>query len=131
MQRILILAPADPLRSQLVEAVARTGTTEAVLVADDRELIARVSFGTFAAVFADGDLLTSGAARLVDAVKSAIVRPMVVIASNEKAEDLDPEWITLVVHKPYDVLTVTGVLLSAIVRLPPSLGSAPDRTSVC
>jgi hypothetical protein len=43
---------------------------------------------------------------------------MLIIASNEKAEDLDPELVTLVVRKPYDVLTLTGVLLSSVIQMP-------------
>jgi hypothetical protein len=43
---------------------------------------------------------------------------MLVIASNQKAEDLDPDLVTLLVRKPYDVLTLTGVLLSAVMQMP-------------
>ena len=131
MHRVLILAPDDPHRSQLVESVLRTANTEAVLVASAEELIGKVKCGMYAAVFADADMLEAGARDLVDAVRSSIVRPMVVIASNDKPEDLDPDWITIVVHKPYDVLTVTGILLSAVLQVPPSIGGATDTTSLC
>jgi len=131
MHRVLILAPDDPLRSQLVEAVLRTANTEAHLVSSGVEMLGKVKFGLYAAVFADADLLDGGARSLVDAVRSAIVRPMIVIASNEKSEDLDPDWVTLVVRKPYDVLTVTGILLSAVLQVPPAIGGVADTTSAC
>ena len=72
------------------------------------------------------DLLGGNARRLIAAVKSSVTRPMLIIASNEKAEDLDPDFVTLVVRKPYDVLTLTGVLLSAVINTPTGAGGETD-----
>jgi hypothetical protein len=80
--------------------------------------VLQLKYGSCAAVFVDGDLLDAGAARVIAAVRSSRVRPMLVVASNEKAEELDPDLVTLVVRKPYDVLTLTGVLLSALLEVP-------------
>jgi CMP-2-keto-3-deoxyoctulosonic acid synthetase len=114
MHRVVILDIDHPQRLQLADSVRRTANTEVVLAASEDELVAKVKFGTYAAVFADESLLTSGSTRLLEAVRSAIVRPMVVVASNGRSDDLDPDLVTLVVHKPYDVSTLTGILLSAV-----------------
>lgn len=127
MQRILVLDSDTPLRDELAEAVGRLRNAEVVLVDDEDDLVRRVKFGSHVAVFADGDLLADGGVRLVEAVRAAIVRPMVVIASNEKPETLDPELVTLVIRKPYDVPTLTGILLAAIVP-PPGSGAVADET---
>ena len=131
MARILILDSAGTLRSQLVEAIERSPNTEAVIVATDDELFSRVKFGIYAAVFADAELLTHGAAPLIAAVRSAISRPMLVLASNERPEDLDPELVTLVVRKPYDVAVLTGILLSAVAEVPLEARRVPDTTAIC
>jgi len=127
MQRILVFDPDTPLRNELAEAVGRLRSAEVVLVDNEDDLVRQVTFGSHVAVFADGDLLADGGVRLVAAVRAATVRPMVVIASNVKPEALDPELITLVIRKPYDVPTLTGILLAAVVP-PPSSGAAADET---
>jgi DNA-binding response OmpR family regulator len=118
MHRILILDFDHPLREQLTDALRRTANTEVAVAADAEELVSKVKFGSYAAVFVDGDLLDGGASRLIAAVKASAMRPMLIIASNEKAEDLDPDFVTLVVRKPYDVSMLTGVLLSAVIPVP-------------
>jgi DNA-binding response OmpR family regulator len=118
MHRILILDVDQPLREQLTDALRRAANTEVATAADADELVSKVKYGAYAAVFVDGDLLNGDASRLIAAVKSTVMRPMLIIASNEKAEDLDPNFVTLVVRKPYDVLTLTGVLLSAVIQMP-------------
>jgi CMP-2-keto-3-deoxyoctulosonic acid synthetase len=130
MYRILILDSDTPFRTHLVESVERTVHTEVVLVPDEDHLVARVKVGGYAAVFANAELLEQGASRLVEAVRSAIVRPMLVIASNEKSEDLDPELVTLIVRKPYDVATLTGILLSAVQQLPGGGQTRDDSKSI-
>lgn len=131
MHRILILDRDQPSRAQLVEALHRTANTETVLVADDTQLIAMLKFGIWAAVFADADLLDSGAANLIAATRGAIVRPILVIASNERADDFDPDMVTLIIRKPYDVQTLTGILLSAIPARPPAADPKADTTTIC
>lgn len=125
MHRIVILDFDQPLRGHLTEALRCAANTEVVVAADADELISRVSRGGCAAAFVDGDLLDGDTSRLIAAVKSSLTRPMLVIASNQKAADLDPEFVTLVVRKPYDLLTLTGVLLSAVIHVP---GSRADST---
>jgi hypothetical protein len=131
MHRVVILDIDHPLRYELADSVRRTANTEVVLAASEDELVSKVRFGTYAAVFADDTLLTAGSTRLLEAVRSAIVRPMVVLASNGRADDLDPDLVTLVVRKPYDVSTVTGILLSAVFTLESSLPNAADPPAVC
>jgi DNA-binding response OmpR family regulator len=119
VHRILILDADHPLREQLTDVLRRTANTEVAVAGDAEELVSKVKYGAYAAVFVDGDLLDGDASRLIAAVKSAAIRPMLIIASNEKAEDLDPDFVTLVVRKPYDVVMLTGVLLSAVIAIPP------------
>ena len=126
MHRVVILDIDHPQRQQLADSVRRTGNTEVALAASEDELVSKVKFGTYAAVFADESLLTTGSTRLLEAVRSAIVRPMVVLASNGRADDLDPDLVTLVVHKPYDVATLTGILLSAVLPQDVSPPAAVD-----
>jgi DNA-binding response OmpR family regulator len=130
MRRIIILDADHVMRSALVERVLRTANTEARVVADETELVSEVQSGLYSAVFADADLLDMGAPRLIDAVRSAPVRPMLVVASNARVEELDPDLVTLVVRKPYDVLTVTGVLLSAALEVTPAPPPDTDAPTV-
>jgi hypothetical protein len=130
MHRILILDSDTAFRTHLVESLQRTAHADVVLAPDEDHLVARVKVGGYAAVFANAELLAEGASRLIDAVRSAIVRPMLVIASNEKSEDLDPELVTLLVRKPYDVATLTGILLSAVQQVPDSGQTRPDSPSI-
>lgn len=118
MRRILILDPDHPRREQLTEALRRAANTEVLLTSDTRELVLQLKDGAWAAVFVDRDLLDADPSHVIAAVRSSSVRPMLVVASNDKTEDLDPDLVTLVVRKPYDVLTLTGVLLSALLEVP-------------
>jgi hypothetical protein len=131
MHRILILDGDEPRRAQLIEAIHRAAHTEVVLAQDEDELIAKLKVGIYAAVFADADLLSDRASPLIAATRAAISRPMVVIAAAAKVDDFDPDMVTLLVRKPYDVHTLTGILLSAII--PPLTSGEPksDTTSVC
>jgi DNA-binding response OmpR family regulator len=126
MHRILILDSDQPLRDQLTVALSRTANTEVVVASDATELMLNVKYGRCAAVFADADLLDGDPSPVVEAVRSAVVRPMLIVASNERAEDLDPDLVTLVVRKPYDVQTVTGILLSAVLDVPPAVAHDGD-----
>ena len=118
MGRILILDGDHADRAQLVERLQRASNADPVIVGSDAELISRVQYGIYAAVFADADLLSENLPLLVNAVQSAIARPMLIIASNERHRDLDGDLVTLIVRKPYDVGMVTGILLSAVLRTP-------------
>lgn len=130
MHRILILDSESPLRQRLAETLRQTANTEVTLAGDEEDLIAKAQFGPYAAVFADADLLEAGAARIIDAVRSSVTHPMLIIASNDKSEDLDPDLVTLVVRKPYDVLTLTGILLSAVMQMPGGLAGDADSSTV-
>lgn len=105
MHRILILDSEHPRREQLTEALRRTASTDVAVTSDAEELLSKVKDGAYAAVFVDGDLLGGATSRLITAVRACTARPVLVIASNQKAEDLDPDLVTLLVRKPYDVLT--------------------------
>ncbi len=126
MHRILILDSDHPLREQLTEALRRTATAEVAVASDTEELLSNVNDGACAAVFVDGDLLDGGTSRLITAVRACTVRPMLVIASNEKAENLDPDLVTLLVRKPYDVLTLTAVLSAAVMQVPADAVNVTD-----
>lgn len=125
MHRILLLDSDHPQREPLLEAIARTANAEVLLVANEEELVAQVPLGAWAAIFADEELLPNGVSRVVAALRTAVVRPMLIIASNQKAADLDPDMVTLVVRKPYDVPTLTGILLAAVPSA--SAGSLPHE----
>ena len=135
MQRILILDRDHASRAELIDSLQRAATADIVAVDSDAELISRLYYGTYAAVFADDDLPNERIHALVDAVRSAITRPMLIVASNETHRDLDAEIVTLIVRKPYDVAMVTGILLSAVLGVPGSgggaaEGDAPIRTTI-
>ena len=120
MHRILILDTDSADRSALVESIAQNAAAEAVVAADAEELAAMVRFGHWAAVFADGALLSAGASALMDALRTTVFRPMLIIGADEEPEGLDPELVALVVRKPCDVQMLTGILLSG--RPPASEG---------
>lgn len=117
MRRILVFDSDHPARTALMDVLQRHAETDVVLAGSREELVAKLKSDAFAAVFVDGDLLGESAP-LIAAVRSAPVRPMLIIASNDRAEDLDPDFVSLVVHKPYDVLTLTGILLAAVMETP-------------
>ena len=123
MGRILILDGDGAHRTKLVDELRRVSGAEAVIAESDAELIGHVQYGIYSAVFADADLLNGKLPNLIDAVRSAIARPMLVIASNETHRELDGDLVTLIVRKPYDVAMVTGILLSVILGMP-----APQAT---
>ena len=124
LERILILEGDETHRERLVHDIRRVSNADAVIVANGPELISRVQYGIYSAVFADADLLDDDdLPLLVDAVRSAIARPMLILATNQTHRELDGDLVTLIVRKPYDVAMVTGILLSAI------LGSPRDHTA--
>ena len=117
MRRILLL-DGDPRRAHVADVLRRTVNTEAIVAADATELISHIRHGIYAAVFADADLLDGNIPALIDAVRSAIARPMLVVASNQVHHDLDGDLVTLIIRKPYDVEILTGILLSAVLEVP-------------
>ena len=125
MRRILVFDSDHPARSALMDVLQRHAETDVVLAGSTEELVAKLTSDAYAAVFVDGDLL-GDSAPLIAAVRSAPVRPMLIIASNDRAEDLDPDFVSLVVHKPYDVLTLTGILLAAVMETPRGRASAGE-----
>lgn len=124
MRRILILDRNHALRTQMIDALQRAANVEVVVVDTDVELISRIYYGIYAAVFADDDLLNDRIDEVVEAVRSAIARPMLIVASNDTHRDLDADLVTLVIRKPYDVAMVTGILLSAVLGVPGGSGAA-------
>lgn len=118
MARILILDTDHPHRAKLIDGLRRASHADAVVVASDAELISRVQYGIYDAVFADAELLKENLTLLVEAVRSAITRPMLILASNGTHRELDGDLVSLIVRKPYDVGMVTGILLSAILGIP-------------
>ncbi len=128
MARILILDGDHDHRAELLEGLRRTSNADAVVVDTDAELISRVQYGIYEAVFADAELLKGNHALLVEAVRTAITRPMLIVASNERHRDLDGDLVTLIVRKPYDVAMVTGILLSAILGMPRPDAAGGDPT---
>jgi DNA-binding NtrC family response regulator len=124
-RRILLLDNDQPARAAVVDTLRRAANTEAIVVDDAAQLISNVRFGIYAAVFADADLVGDQMLALIDAVRSAGARPMLIVASNEVHHDFDGELVTLIVRKPYDVEMVTGVLLSAVLEIPPPDGGSP------
>ncbi|HEV8435159.1 MAG TPA: hypothetical protein VGR95_17245 [Thermoanaerobaculia bacterium] len=130
MRRILILDRNHALRAQMIDALQRAANVEVVVVDTDVELISRIYYGIYAAVFADDDLLNDRIDEVVEAVRSAIARPMLIVASNETHRDLDADLVTLIVRKPYDVPMVTGILLSAVLGVPGGSGAAEGDSTL-
>jgi CheY-like chemotaxis protein len=118
MYRILLLDSDHPLRAQLIESVERTAGAQVVVADDEEELLGKLKSTSYAAVFADEELLPEGASRVTAAVRASGIRPMFIIASERKVEDLDADLVTLVVRKPYDVPVLTGILLAAVIPRP-------------
>ena len=130
MRRILILDRNHALRTQMIDSLQRAANVEVVVVDTDVELISRIYYGIYAAVFADDDLLNDRIDEVVEAVRSAIARPMLIVASNETHRDLDADLVTLIVRKPYDVPMVTGILLSAVLGVPGGSGAAEGDSTL-
>lgn len=131
MGRILILDGDPARRAQLVDALRRAANADPVVVDSDAELISRVLYGIYSAVFADADLLNDNLPSLLEAVRSAIARPMLVIASNDRHRDLDGDLVTLIVRKPYDVGMVTGILISSVLGgVPGQRGATEDDPEI-
>jgi len=130
MRRILILDRNHEQRAQLIDALQRAANVETVIVDTDVKLISRIYYGIYAAVFADDELLNDKIGEVVNAVRSAIARPMLIVASNDTHRDLEADLVTLVIRKPYDVSMVTGILLSAVFGMPGPSGAAEGDTTV-
>jgi len=130
VRRILILDRNHALRTQMIDSLQRAANVEVVVVDTDVELISRIYYGIYAAVFADDDLLNDRIDEVVEAVRSAIARPMLIVASNETHRDLDADLVTLIVRKPYDVPMVTGILLSAVLGVPGGSGAAEGDSTL-
>lgn len=128
MHRILLLDD-DARRAELVETIERMANAEAVVAEDEEELVTNVRFGRWTAVFADGTLLSAGASALMDAVRAAVFRPMLIVAADEKPADLDPDLVTLIVRKPYDVPMLAGILLAGVPQ-GPTTHTPPERYDV-
>ena len=126
MRRILLLDNDQPSRAEVVDKLRRAANTEAIVVDDAVQLISHVRYGIYAAVFADADLVGDHIPALIDAVRSAIARPMLVVASNHVHHELDGDLVTLIVRKPYDIEIVTGVLLSAVLAATPPPNASGD-----
>jgi DNA-binding NtrC family response regulator len=124
MRRILLLDADHSQRTALADSLRRTADTEIVLADDAATVVAKVTEDSFAAVFADADLLGEEVAMVIASIARTTVRPLLVVASNVQQETLDPDFVSLVVRKPYDVRMVTGILLSAVLQ--PPLGGAGD-----
>ena len=118
MRRILLLDGNQAQRAQVVDTLRRAVNTEAIVVDTPAALISHVQSGIYAAVFADADLLGDQIPALINAVRSAIVRPMLIVASDDIHRELDADLVTLVVRKSYDVEILTGILLSAVLEMP-------------
>jgi CheY-like chemotaxis protein len=127
MQRIVVLDSDHPHRAALSETLGAAGVQ--VTLADGVDgVLAMVAKDDLAAIFADDELLGDGAARVIGAIRAARTRPLLILASHRRADELDPDFVTLVVRKPYDVAMVVGVLLTAVLPpLPPAGDPAMQR----
>jgi hypothetical protein len=123
---ILILDRDHERRAQLIEALQRAANVDLTIAGSEVELISSLRYGIYAAVFADDELLNDRIHDVVDAVRSAIVRPMLIVASNETHRDLDGDLVTLIVRKPYEVSMVTGILLASVLGIPEASGGAAE-----
>jgi DNA-binding NtrC family response regulator len=124
MHRILLLDADHSQRTALADNLRRTADTEIVLADDAATVVAKVTEDSFAAVFADAELLGDEVAMVIASIARTATRPLLVIASSVQQETLDPDFVSLVVRKPYDVRMVTGILLSAVLQPPPLAGGS-------
>ena len=129
MERVLILDDDHAGRAKLIEELRRVTTADAVIAGSGAELVLHARYGGYAAVFVDADLLADNLPLLVDAVRKAIARPMLIVASNQTHHELDGDLVTLIVRKPYDVGMVTGILISALLGSP-GRGAAGDDPKI-
>ena len=127
MHRVLLLDADHPGRTLLVDSIQHTANASCVVAAGPADVVAQLGAHAFAAVFIDAALLGNATQAVLTAIHSAAHRPLVVFASNDDPAALDPELISLIVRKPYDVPTVTGILLSAILEMPSPGAIASQR----
>ena len=121
MRKILILDEDTPFREALVAQLHERARADVVLAADAAEVVAKIKNDDWAAVLVDTSLVDE-LPRVLAAVNGASWRPLVLLVTEDPNDDLDPELISLVVRKPYEVSMVTGILLAAVTEM-------PDRTS--
>ena len=126
VRKILILDEDTPFREALVAQLRQMTNAEIVLASDAAEVVAAIREDYCAAVLVDISLIDAELPRVLAAVRNAAWRPLVLLVTKTPAEDLDPELISLVVRKPYEVPMVTGILLAAISDMPPRMPSDGD-----
>lgn len=121
MRKILILDEDNPSREALVAQLRRTTDAEILLVSTAADVVARIREDYCSAVLVDTSLIDGDLPRVLAAVRLASWRPLVLLVTRDPQQDLDPDLISLVVRKPYEVPLVTGILLAALGDMPPRL----------
>jgi hypothetical protein len=118
MRKVLIFDEDYPLREALIETLRRTANVEVVVASDLMDLVAKIREDFFASVLVDTLIVGHELPRVLAAVGLATVRPLLLLVTNDRQQDLDPDLISLVVRRPYDVAMVTGILLAAVMEMP-------------
>lgn len=129
MRKILILDEDTPFREALVAQIRETARAEVVLATDDAELVTKIQNDDWAAVLVDTSLVGE-LPRVLGAVNGASWRPLVLLVTQHPNDDLDPELISLVIRKPYEVGMVTGILLAAVTDVPDRIAQRGDALPV-
>jgi DNA-binding NtrC family response regulator len=123
VRKILILDEDTSSREALVAQLRQTANADVVLVSDAADAVARLLEDGYAAILIDTALTADGLPCVLAAVRRASWRPLVVLVTEHPQQELDPDLISLVVRKPYEVPMVTGILLAAITDIPQATGS--------
>lgn len=118
MRKILILDEDYPTREALVAQLRRTTDAEIVLASSAADVVSRIREDDCSAVLVDTSLVDGDLPRVLAAVRLASWRPLVLLVTKDPHQDLDPDLISLVVRKPYEVPLVTGILLAAVTDMP-------------
>ena len=118
MRKILIFDQDTPIREALVAQLRHMASAEIVLASDAGDVVERLQSDYWAALLVDTSLLDGELPRVLAAARTAAWRPLVLLVANDTRSDLDPDLISLVVRRPYEVPMVAGVLLAAITENP-------------
>lgn len=129
MRKIVILDEDTPFRQALVTQLRQTAHPTIVLASDAADLVGKIHEDHCAAILVDTALLADQLPHVLAAVRTAPWRPLVLLVTSDPEQDLDPELVSLIIRKPYEVGMVTGILLAAIGDMPHPPGSESDRAN--
>ena len=117
MRKILSLEEDTPFRDELGTQLRQLADAELVIASDTADAVARIQDDYWAAVIVDTSLVADDLPHVLAAVRRASLRPVVLLVTKDPKPDLDPDLVSLVIRKPYEVGMVVGILLAAVTNV--------------